>query len=136
MYMKQPDYYFLLYAIGMTSLLNYILINQGYKGAYFFIPKLLRKNYYNYHKTKVEIQTLNIDFNSLDCTICLKTFYSHPDESDNLLPKDANALIDDECIEKLMITPCKHVFHSECLERWVIVKLECPLCKQQIPYIE
>ena len=28
-----------------------------------------------------------------------------------------------------MITPCKHVFHSECLEEWFKMKKECPNCR-------
>ena len=31
-----------------------------------------------------------------------------------------------------MITPCKHVFHSECLEEWFKMKKECPSCRNII----
>jgi hypothetical protein len=31
-----------------------------------------------------------------------------------------------------MITPCKHIFHSECLEAWLKMKKECPSCRQEI----
>ena len=36
---------------------------------------------------------------------------------------------------KLMVTPCNHVYHSSCLLAWMNVKLECPLCKEQLPGI-
>lgn len=36
---------------------------------------------------------------------------------------------------KLMVTPCKHVYHSSCLLAWMNVKLECPLCKETLPGI-
>ena len=28
-----------------------------------------------------------------------------------------------------MLTPCKHIFHSECLEKWFEQKRECPNCR-------
>ena len=28
-----------------------------------------------------------------------------------------------------MLTPCKHIFHSECLEKWLEQKKECPNCR-------
>ena len=31
-----------------------------------------------------------------------------------------------------MITPCMHVFHSECLEEWFKMKKECPNCRTEI----
>lgn len=35
-----------------------------------------------------------------------------------------------------MLTPCKHLFHSDCLEKWIINKLECPCCRNIIPSLE
>ena len=31
-----------------------------------------------------------------------------------------------------MITPCKHIFHSDCLEEWFKMKKECPSCRSII----
>jgi hypothetical protein len=36
----------------------------------------------------------------------------------------------------LMITPCKHVFHPDCLKIWGERKNECPVCRKEIPCIE
>jgi len=38
--------------------------------------------------------------------------------------------------EKLMLTPCKHIFHPECLKLWAEKKNECPVCRTEIPCIE
>ena len=38
--------------------------------------------------------------------------------------------------KKYMITPCDHVFHTQCLEKWMELKNECPYCRQKIPSIE
>lgn len=32
-----------------------------------------------------------------------------------------------------MITPCHHMFHSECLEDWMKYKLQCPVCRSSLP---
>lgn len=32
-----------------------------------------------------------------------------------------------------MVTPCGHVFHPHCLQRWMDVKLECPTCRRALP---
>jgi hypothetical protein len=31
-----------------------------------------------------------------------------------------------------MLTPCNHVFHSACLEKWLEYKKECPNCRQSM----
>ena len=36
----------------------------------------------------------------------------------------------------LMLTPCHHVFHSDCLERWMKLKSTCPDCRAELPNIE
>ena len=35
-----------------------------------------------------------------------------------------------------MLTPCNHLFHSNCLESWLANKSECPYCRQEIPPLE
>ena len=32
-----------------------------------------------------------------------------------------------------MVAPCNHIFHAECLNRWMETKLECPLCRTSLP---
>lgn len=34
---------------------------------------------------------------------------------------------------KYMVTPCKHIFHSKCLEGWMRQKLACPVCRKDLP---
>ena len=32
-----------------------------------------------------------------------------------------------------MVTPCRHVFHSGCLEGWMRYRLQCPICRENLP---
>lgn len=32
-----------------------------------------------------------------------------------------------------MVTPCRHVFHSGCLEGWMVFRLQCPICREDLP---
>ena len=32
-----------------------------------------------------------------------------------------------------MVTPCRHIFHSACLEGWMRFRLQCPICRENLP---
>ncbi|KAL8670500.1 MAG: hypothetical protein Q9168_004968 [Polycauliona sp. 1 TL-2023] len=32
-----------------------------------------------------------------------------------------------------MVTPCRHIFHSVCLENWMRYRLQCPICRDDLP---
>jgi len=32
-----------------------------------------------------------------------------------------------------MVTPCRHIFHTECLEGWMNLRLVCPVCREGLP---
>ena len=32
-----------------------------------------------------------------------------------------------------MVTPCRHIFHSQCLEGWMRLRLVCPICRESLP---
>jgi len=32
-----------------------------------------------------------------------------------------------------MVTPCRHIFHSHCLEGWMKYRLQCPICREDLP---
>ncbi|PHH64967.1 hypothetical protein CDD81_3604 [Ophiocordyceps australis] len=34
-----------------------------------------------------------------------------------------------------MVTPCRHVFHTTCLEGWIKFRLQCPICRDDLPPI-
>ena len=32
-----------------------------------------------------------------------------------------------------MVTPCRHIFHADCLEGWMNLRLVCPVCRESLP---
>ncbi|KAL8805192.1 MAG: hypothetical protein Q9200_005525 [Gallowayella weberi] len=32
-----------------------------------------------------------------------------------------------------MVTPCRHIFHTMCLESWLRYRLQCPICRDNLP---
>lgn len=34
---------------------------------------------------------------------------------------------------KYMYTPCRHIFHTVCLEGWLRFRLQCPNCREELP---
>lgn len=63
-------------------------------------------------KTSAEAEPEQVIFSSdkTDCAICTESY---------------------EAGAKLSITPCKHMFHEECLNKWKESKRECPLCQKK-----
>ncbi|KAL2610680.1 hypothetical protein R1flu_029253 [Riccia fluitans] len=95
-----------------------VLLLQHYMGARCFIPRqLLPEKYCYYRRLDRSSVTSGGEDEAfvIDCVICM-------------------ALVDTasrstEC----MVTPCDHVFHSGCLQRWMDIKMECPTCRRALP---
>merc|ERR1712157_268876 len=51
---------------------------------------------------------------TLDCVICYNS-------------------IDINSPRRYMLAPCDHIFHRHCLEQWMDVKMECPICRMDLP---
>lgn len=34
---------------------------------------------------------------------------------------------------RYMVTPCRHIFHSHCLQAWMRYRLQCPICRESLP---
>lgn len=63
----------------------------------------------------------------VDCAICMTEIE---------LPVSTSGkkkLSDHSRTKKVMVTPCRHIFHTECLEDWMVYKLQCPVCRNGLP---
>lgn len=113
-----------------------------------------------FYKSKEEILALRSDADNIECVICLSGLFSHNFENfkysqDDFIPvnefdtnkhrrfagilkafiremKDFNEYQYNVNRKDYMMTPCKHFFHSTCLESWFKQKKECPSCRQDV----
>lgn len=58
-------------------------------------------------KNEVEVERIGEGGNK-ECTICLESFVSN---------------------EHVLVTPCKHMFHGDCITPWVKSHGKCPICR-------
>ncbi|KAF8476977.1 hypothetical protein BDZ91DRAFT_773795 [Kalaharituber pfeilii] len=73
---------------------------------------------------------------SFDCAICM-----HPVDvltsgavgAGNVSSAGARGLGGLTTRRSYMVTPCRHVFHAPCLEGWMRFRLQCPICRNQLP---
>jgi len=113
-----------------------IIVLQKIFGPKFFIPKKFRKKTFDYY-------TNNINDINEECVICLEKLESNENIfENNKRKKDVFYYLvkfgfyKPKIKKKFMVTPCKHTFHTNCLELWLEMKNECPYCRNKIPPLE
>lgn len=112
--------------VGWWAAQTFVLLGQNAYGPLFFVPHKWRHNgqEWNWHPTCDELVAMfstgdeEADSASSiplgDCPICLM-----PNELDKP--------------NSLMVAPCHHVFHTECLAPWLEIKQICPSCRVPLP---
>jgi hypothetical protein len=73
-----------------------------------------------------------------DCAICMQSVEVPiiPNSSVTISGKQKTEVMSQSAFlwrRKYMITPCRHVFHSKCLEAAMRYKLQCPICREGLP---
>ena len=139
----RPNYFKVCICDGIVLIEAIFISLQKLLGPKFFIPKNMRATVFDYYKTANEIE------NELgnECVICLENLSN----INNFDEYEEQKIYNNSCekfaamIQKwnktknnkpYMVTPCKHAFHTRCLESWLEVKNECPYCRQKIPPLE
>jgi hypothetical protein len=85
-----------------------IVLLQNRFGGAFFLPKRVRPVIlFDYRAVAPE--------GGVECTVCFERI----EEGENA-----------------MATPCGHLFHRECLTRWMNEHMICPVCRNSLPGIE
>eukprot|EP00347_Sterkiella_histriomuscorum_P004919 403358576 len=128
----QPGFCF-LYAL-FISLQFIILFVQKYKGPRFMIPRSFRPNTYDYVRKFRDVDDLESASQSEEqsylndeCVVCMHNLRFEVDESMQLV--DGSQVR----AKSFMQTPCNHKFHAKCLQSWMKVKMECPVCRKILP---
>ncbi|KAH3663668.1 hypothetical protein OGAPHI_005069 [Ogataea philodendri] len=139
------DYKLVILLAGWLAVQNGLLYLQELFGPRFFLPDKYLPKTYDYHPL-LSFEDLENSFNvdhevvdssqshskcKIDCTICMNSFevpvlHKRHDKEDSgsvgLMARRA-----------YMVTPCRHIFHTECLENWMKYKLQCPVCRNSLP---
>ncbi|KAI0124306.1 hypothetical protein BJ170DRAFT_79629 [Xylariales sp. AK1849] len=68
----------------------------------------------------------------IDCAICRETLEVSVINAGEADPT-AGGVTGVFARRAYMVTPCRHIFHSECLEGWMRFRLQCPICREELP---
>lgn len=116
---------------------------QSYFGPQFFIPKALRPGHFEY---ETAVASLPEGQATEECPICYTPINQNqfgPEEGarhsaetigGNQVEHQTPLIFPES--KYCFVTPCKHVFHKECLAKWFDNKPECPVCRKELPYLE
>ncbi|KAF2156579.1 RING finger ubiquitin ligase [Myriangium duriaei CBS 260.36] len=77
--------------------------------------------------------TKNDGVRVFDCAVCMQDIEVHvygPDSGAEGGIAGAAGLL---ARRAYMMTPCRHIFHAKCLEGWMKYRLQCPICREDLP---
>ncbi|CAG9315073.1 unnamed protein product [Blepharisma stoltei] len=119
---SKPNYNYLFW-ISSYIILQYttVLLQGTSVGPRFFIPRVLRPKLYSYYGHPEAERGI---YNN-ECIICITPLVGH-----------ANPMIENTKELKVMMAPCHHQFHEDCLKHWMAIKMECPTCRAPLPLVE
>eukprot|EP00743_Colponemidia_sp_Colp-15_P004146 GILK01004475.1.p1 GENE.GILK01004475.1~~GILK01004475.1.p1 ORF type:complete len:603 (+),score=82.09 GILK01004475.1:115-1809(+) len=114
--MLEPNIPFCQWLVGVTVLQIAVIFAQRIFGPRFFVPKVFLPKKYNYYR-QLPMDEHHDEENpsEVDCVICMVPMQSEGSH---------------------MVTPCGHMFHAECLQQWMDIKMECPTCRTSLPPLD
>ena len=93
--------------VGKVTVFGNIVIFEGKKYSY---DDLYKKNSLSF--PEITIKDANkLEEENKKCMICLENYNSN---------------------EKVTALPCIHLFHTNCIKKWMEKKRECPICKLRL----
>ncbi|KAH9889041.1 hypothetical protein C8Q73DRAFT_737866 [Cubamyces lactineus] len=135
-----------IYAVGLFMFAQvFVIMLQERLGPAFFLPRRLSPTQtYDYHPPMPLPDPEAPDQSLGDCAICMDAILVDPSlrrRSKSSDSKERPALgRAGGILEKVggakktySLAPCHHLFHTECLERWLAIKNICPQCRRPLP---
>jgi len=111
-----------------------VVLLQQRLGPTFFLPKrFATTETYNYHPPlPLSVSDPEAPDHSLgDCSICMEAIHA---EDPNPLQHVAVGLLQKVGGRKnYSLAPCHHLFHTDCLDKWLAIKNICPQCRRPLP---
>lgn len=111
-----------------------VILLQQRLGPAFFLPKrFAHAQVYDYHPAlPLSIADPEAPDESLgDCAICMEAI--HTDDEKQLEQVTGALLRKVGARRSYSLAPCQHLFHTECLEKWLAIKNICPHCRRPLP---
>jgi len=94
-------------------------------GPAFFLPQRLADSQgYDYHPPLPDTEGGPLG----DCAICMDAIDRPPEDASG---KSTRRGV--RARASYSLAPCAHLFHTECLERWLAIKNICPQCRRPLP---
>lgn len=93
-----------------------------------FFPKTTKHNYFS---------ALEIDLTEI-CPVCYEQFETQVKIKNEKFAPYLSKRLKNYLVQNalnLMITPCKHTYHSVCLLNSISYKAKCPMCREKLPNI-
>ncbi|KAF7370635.1 RING-type domain-containing protein [Mycena sanguinolenta] len=126
--------------------MSVVILQDTNIGPTFFLPRRYAATKgYDYHPVMPTSTDPESPDQSLgDCAICMDAIYADPAARRRSLDEKGKSEWGASGTSKRKtrtksggggggLAPCHHLFHTECLERWLAIKNICPQCRRPLP---
>ncbi|KAG9246742.1 RING finger ubiquitin ligase-like protein [Calycina marina] len=155
MLFSEPDWRAFAFYVGWIWIQIWVLVAQEILGPRWGLPNKWMDEGWDYHpvlrEDNVEAGGLPIGLvqnsssstlkrseknnspgtRSIDCAICMQILEVPVIASG--AEAGSSGVVGMLARRQYMVTPCRHVFHSTCLEGWMRFRLQCPICRENLP---
>lgn len=142
-----------IYFLAIFMLLQVlVIVLQEHLGPAFFLPKrFVKGKTYDYHPPMPLPDSESPEQSLGDCAICMDAILfdtssrrrskSTDERRDHGIVNAGGGLLNavqmgvgaSGARKNYSLAPCHHLFHTECLERWLAIKNICPQCRRPLP---